>query len=225
MDRIVREILHRRKKLPSSQCMIVGLSGIDASGKSTLAEQLEVCLVNSGLNVTLIHGDGWLNLPEERYSKTNPGEHFYTHGFRFEELFLRLILPLRAQRSLWLKCNHMDQTATQYRQKIYDLRNIDVAILECIFLFQPAFAYFFDLKIWIDCSFETALERGIARGQEGLSPQDTIAAFQQIYFPAQRVHFEKDNPRDLADMILPNDPRLKQPESPSTNRYESRKMQ
>jgi hypothetical protein len=44
----------------------------------------------------------------------------------------------------------------------------------------------FDVRIWIDCSFATALERALARGQEGLPPAETIEAYQWIYIPAQR---------------------------------------
>ena len=60
-------------------------------------------------------------------------------------------------------------------------------------------------------SSETALERALQRGQEGLSPAETIRAHKTIYFPAQRLHFARDNPRAVADMILCNDPRLTSP--------------
>ena len=34
------------------------------------------------------------------------------------------------------------------------------------------------------------------RGQEGLPPAETINTFETIYFPAQRKHLARDNPRD-----------------------------
>jgi uridine kinase len=52
------------------------------------------------------------------------------------------------------------------------------------------------------------LERALARGQERLPPEATIHAYQTIYFPAQELHFTRDNPRNAATAILPNDPRL-----------------
>jgi hypothetical protein len=36
------------------------------------------------------------------------------------------------------------------------------------------------------------------RGQEGLPPAETINTFETIYFPAQRKHLARDNPRDAA---------------------------
>ncbi len=210
MEQLVRAVRNKRKSLPPSRCVIVGISGIDASGKGYIAERLAERLREDGHTVAVIGGDGWLHLPEKRYAKTNPGEHFYLNGFRFDELFQQLIVPLRTKRTVWLKANHTEQTAQHYRQKVYDLREVDIAILECIFLFQPAYESHFDLKIWLECRFETALARALARGQEGLPPEETIREFERIYFPAQRLHIERDAPRTRADIVYPND-------SPSTN--------
>lgn len=212
MEQLVRAVLAKQKAIPKTRCALVGISGIDASGKGYTAERLADALRGYGSNVVVINGDGWLNLPDKRFSKVNPGEHFYLNAFRFEELFLRLILPLRANRSVWLKANYVEETATQYRQKIYDFQNVDIAILECVFLFQPAFEHYFDLKVWVDCRFETA----IGRRQEGLSPAETASAFEAIFFPAQHLHLERDDPRGRADIVYPNDPRLNRPDSRST---------
>jgi uridine kinase len=41
-----------------------------------------------------------------------------------------------------------------------------------------------------------------------LPRDETIHAYQSIYFPAQEIHFARDDPRRSADLIVPNDPRL-----------------
>ena len=80
-----------------------------------------------------------------------------------------------------------------------------MALIEGIFLFKPQYRKHFDLAIWIDCSFPTALARAIDRAQEGLSPANTIAAYDTIYFPAQRIYLAQDKPRENADLIFEND--------------------
>ena len=45
----------------------------------------------------------------------------------------------------------------------------------------------------------------IARSQEGLSPAETVNAYQTIYFPAQKIHFERDCPQTAATAIIQND--------------------
>ncbi len=64
----------------------------------------------------------------------------------------------------------------------------------------------YDLTFWIDCSFSTALKRALARGQENLTSAETIHAYETTFFPAQRIHFARDNPRVHADYIINNDP-------------------
>jgi hypothetical protein len=80
-----------------------------------------------------------------------------------------------------------------------------VVLVEGIFLFKREHQELFDLAVWVDCSFPTALARALVRTQEGLSAAETIRAYQTIYFPAQKIHFERDNPRETADLILNND--------------------
>jgi uridine kinase len=100
------------------------------------------------------------------------------------------------------------RTASSYRPHVYDFHDADVVLLEGIFIYKRAYRPHFDLACWIDCTFETALERALRRAQEGLPPGETIEAYRTIYFPAQRLHEKRDRPREGADEIIVNDPRL-----------------
>ena len=125
--------------------------------------------------------------------------------FRFEEMFETLVLPLRENREIDLRMNFTEETATDYHEHHYQFRAIDIILLEGIFLLKKSLRHQFDLTCWVDCSFETALARAVKRCQEGLPPLETVRAFQTIYFPAQRIHFERDTPQAAADFILPNE--------------------
>ena len=148
----------------------------------------------------------------DSFSPVNPAEHFYDHAIRFEELFARLILPLKESRSCRLIAELADATdAEVYRRHTYEFADVDVILLEGIFLLKRAHRHHLDLSFWIDCTFETALERALARGQEGLSPEETVRGYETIYFPAQRIHLDRDSPRDSATAVLNNDPRIPAP--------------
>lgn len=205
---LVREVVDRRVLHAPGMALLVGLSGIDGGGKGYVASRLTAALGRAGLRAATVNIDGWLNLPQVRFDPDRPAEHFYECGLRLDELFERLVIPLRASRSLRLTMDYAEETATAYRPQIYDFEDLDVVVLEGIYLFKRAYRDRFDLAIWIDCSWETALERAIARGQEGLPPAETVRAFRTIYFPAQSLHFERDAPRGTADLIFANDDRL-----------------
>jgi uridine kinase len=198
-------ILAMRSALAPERALLVGISGIDGSGKGFVTAQLAERLRALDWNVAAVSADDWLNLPDVWINHDDPAEHFYKHAVRFDEMFERLVLPLKQSRRVDLVADCGDAKATIHRKHRYRFRNIDIILLEGIFLFKSAYRHQFDLKGWIDCSFETALERAIARGQEGLPPAETKKAFETIYFPAQQIHLARDHPREAADIVFPND--------------------
>ena len=205
---IVEKICETRRQVPAHRSVLVAISGIDGCGKGYITAKILDSLKTRKLNAVAINGDGWLNLPERRFNPHNPAKHFYVNAFRFREMFTQLILPLRARRSITIEVDFVEETASDYRKHLYEFNDVDVILLEAIYLLQPDFISYYDFAVWIDCSFETALERALARGQEGLPPQETVKAYHTIYFPAQEIHFQRDNPRSLATTIINNDPQI-----------------
>ena len=210
IEEIVRKIFERRANLSDTRSLLVGVSGIDGCGKGYLAMQLQAHLALHGMIPTILNVDGWLNLPHKRFDQNAPAVNFYENAIRLDQFFSQLVLPLRDRRSIHLEADFVEETASEYRKHTYDYRNVSVVLVEGIFLFKPQYRKYFDLAIWIDCSFPTALARAIHRAQEGLSTAKTIAAYDTIYFPAQRIHLAHDKPRENADVILENDMRFSQ---------------
>lgn len=207
-SKAVEEILTKRKALPLNRAALVAVTGIDGSGKGFVTGQIVKSLREHYAKAIGINIDGWLNLPHIRFNFENPAEHFYRHAIRFEEMFEQLILPLKANRRVHLVADYAEETANEYRKQNYDFEDIDIIVLEGIFLLKREFRKYYDLSFWLDCSFETALKRAIKRSQEGLPPEETIRAYETIYFPAQWIHFELDNPQTTADFTLNNDTRI-----------------
>ncbi len=205
---VIDSILETRRQVPIQRSILVAVSGIDGCGKGYLTAKIVDELKASGINAVGINGDGWLNLPDKRFNQDKPAEHFYLHAFRFDEMFSQLVLPLRNRRSIRIEADFTEETASTYRQHLYKFENVDVIVLEAIYLLQPAFMANYDFSLWIECSFRTALERALSRGQEGLPVQETINAYRTIYFPAQAIHFQRDNPKSLTSAIVNNDPRM-----------------
>jgi uridine kinase len=207
---VVDHLLKVRSTTPVERSVLAAVSGIDGSGKGYVSKQLGEALRAQGVRAVVINIDGWLNLPDRRFAPSNPAEHFYLHALRFDEMFSQLVLPLRDRRSLRVVTDHAEETETQYRPQVYEFEDVDVIVLEGIYLLKRAFQAYYDLSVWIECSFETALERALARGQEGLPPEDTIRAYRTIYFPAQEIHFQRDDPKSAATLTFNNDARRRE---------------
>lgn len=204
---VVDKILEVRQQVPAQRSVLVAVSGIDGSGKGYITAKIVEALHARGVRVAGINTDGWLHLPHIRFNTANPAEHFYLNAIRFDDMFAQLVLPLRGRRSLRIDVDFAEELASEYRRHTYEFEDVEVIVLEGIYLLKRAFQAYYDLSFWIECSFETALERAIARGQEGLPPEETVNAYRTIYFPAQEIHFVRDDPRGAATAIVHNDPR------------------
>ena len=205
VDKLAEKIGAVRLKVPRDRGLLVGISGIDGSGKGFIAALLEKRLLELRWNSAVLSADDWHKLPTICLNSDNPAEHFYEGGLRLDDMFEQVVRPLRDRNVIHVIADYADAKAIAYRKKRYSLRGIDIVLLEGIFLFKPAYRDHFNLKIWIDCSFASALQRAIVRAQEGLSPAETKRAFETIYFPAQRLHLEHDKPREHADVIFDNE--------------------
>jgi uridine kinase len=208
VEETVEAIQRVRGGVPARRSALIALSGIDASGKGYLAARLAGALEARGLRTAVLGVDGWLNLPHVRFDPGRPAEAFYERAIRFEEMFATLVLPFRDARACHVVADYTDEAATAYRNHTYVFGDTDVILLEGIFLLKREWRAYYDLSFWVDCTFETALERAVRRGQEGLAPAETVSAFRTIYFPAQSLHLAKDAPRAAAGHVLVNDPRM-----------------
>lgn len=201
----IEAICAKLHAVPRDHSLLVGISGIDGCGKGYVTAMLSETLEFKGFRVAVINADGWLNLPHVRFGDREPGVNFYKNALRLDEMFDRLILPLKENRSINITADFAEETATEFRPHTYIFHNIDIILLEGIFLFKKSWVDNFNLKIWIECPFETAMIRAIQRAQEGLTKAATIEAYESIYFPAQRLHFRLDAPQAASDLIVPND--------------------
>ncbi len=203
-----RLILQRRRIVPKKRALLVGVSGIDGSGKGFVGQLLDRELAAQGWKVALIGADPLQNPLTVRLSGTQPARHFYEHVLRWDELFGDVIDPLVAARGVDVEVNAIRTDVDRYYPLRWRFDDVAIVVLEGIFLFKRALVNRFDVKVWVECTFATALARAQARNQENQPPEVIERDYQRIYHAAQRLHFERDTPRALADVIVVNDPLL-----------------
>ena len=206
LQTVVDEILDARGSVPAERSVLAAVSGIDAAGKGYFTGRLVGALRDKGVRAVAINADAWLNIG--RFDPSNLPEHYYNDAIRFEEMFAGTVLPLRDRRSLRVEINYAEETSTEYERRSYEFEDVDVIVLEGIYLLKREFQAHYDRSVWIECGFETALERALARGQEGLPPDETVRDYRDIYNPAQELHFQRDNPKGAATLLVNNDARL-----------------
>ncbi|MGQ0738864.1 MAG: uridine kinase [Bacteroidota bacterium] len=189
----------------SSSAFTVAISGIDASGKGLISKLLQQDLENKGYKVANINIDPWQHPLPVRLRKENAAENVYKNIFRWNDFFEQLVFPLQKNRNIYLETTGIRSHADEYYSLVYDFSGVDILLIEGILLFKKQYLSYYDYRIWIDCSFETGLQRAIKRNIEKLETEKLVRDYQTFYYAAQRLHFERDNPVGSADLIFIND--------------------
>lgn len=208
LSEMIGNIVSEKKKFPKDS-FLIAISGIDASGKGYISKQIQEGLLKLNYTVHLENLDGWLELPEIRFSKIGAPLNFYQNAFRWDELKNLLLEPYKENKKIDFEMNYLEETWKEFQSKRVSISFVDIFLLEGIFLFRESMMGLYNYKIWIECPFETALKRALQRNQEGLKEEEIIQSYQTIFFPAQEIHIKTDSPKDKADFVYRNDSNLK----------------
>ena len=73
-------------------------------------------------------------------------------------------------------------------------------VADGVFLQRPELDDLWDLRIWLDVSFESALERAVVRDADLFD--DVRARYERRYFPGQRIYLAAVDPCSRADIVV-----------------------
>jgi uridine kinase len=181
---------------------LAAISGVDGSGKSTVADEVAARLTAAGRRVALVRLDDWRTPASVRFVADDPAQHFLDNAYRFDDLFALLVGPLVRTGRVDLVVDSYPSGADEPVQLTLRHDQVDLVVVEGIFLLKRGVRERFDRTYWIDCAAEVALARALARNQEGRPVDELRHDYQTIYQPAQRLHLERDEPLDHADLIV-----------------------
>jgi len=185
----------------------VAIDGIDAAGKTSLADELTPLIEAHGRPVLRASIDGF-HLPRaERYRQgvDSPGG-YYFDSFNYDTLIDVLLLPLGPGGDRRCRLKLFDFRTDTPLDEPYQHASVgSVLLLDGVFLLRPALNPYWDYRVFVQVDFHVALYRAIRRDQ-GLfgSRQAVVERYQRRYFPAQRRYLQTVQPHELADVIIEN---------------------
>ena len=182
--------LHNNKD--STKAQVVAISGIEGSGKRELTEKIAAALKLEGLNVAVIHTDDWEACKSIRFNIMNSPEEYYLNAYRFDEMFEQLVLPLKLFGSIKTSVDLADSESP--RRVDYDFENIDIILIEGVYLIQEAYLDLYDYSCWVKSNFDKAFKKlsesvNVEESQEAL-----VNLFEMLIKPAGQYHLYADDP-------------------------------
>lgn len=217
LQQVANEILALRSNHP----LRVAIDGIDAAGKTTLADELVPLIEKHGRPVIRASIDGFHRPRTERYRQgPHSPQGYYEDAFDYASLQAALLYPLGPTGNGW------------YRRAVFDFRTDTplatdeehsppdaVLLLDGVFLLRSELHYLWDYHIFVQVDFGEALRRAMVRDQSLFGDANAVQIrYHQRYIPGQQLYFQRDNPQERADVIIDND----DPTSPHLS-YSSRR--
>lgn len=207
MDRqcFLEQLAGRIISLPGARPQRVAIDGVDAAGKTSLADALAAPLQALGRPVIRASVDGF-HLPRQVRYRRGPlsAEGYYLDSFDYPALKASLLDPLGPGGD------------GRYRTAAFDFRQdaaVDapwqqavpnaVLVLDGVFLLRPELEGCWDLAIFLEVPFEVTLARALQRDLDLLRDEATIRQrYTQRYIPAQRYYLETCRPSERADLVV-----------------------
>lgn len=182
---------------------VVGVGGMDGSGKSHFAEDLRAYLSQT-FKVSIIHLDDFHNPKAVRHTGANEVENYLHKSINFCMFEERVLLPLTLTGKLFWEAALLDLDTDQYSNEVkYDVGPGGIVIIEGVFLFRKPWRQYIDLRIFLRVAAEIAIERGTRRDAERLG-DDVLRRYEMKYVPAQALHFAADDPEGNAEIVIDN---------------------
>lgn len=203
VELLTKEVSERqgRKKL-----FIVGISGLDASGKSTIAQKLTEKLNDRKVNVLFVSGDYFQfgrEYKEDIQEDSLALQHIH-RTINFNAMKDDLLSTLESHpQSLSLQI--VDYDVGTQRKKTFSLSYPLVVVVESIYLFQPDLLPYFDMNVFLETSFETALSRAYSRPRD-IRLYKNASGIREKYtsknFAGYSLFEKEHQPKSHADIVI-----------------------
>lgn len=183
------------------EMMLVGVDGVDGSGKTVFADELAVTL-RPRVPVERVSIDGFHKQRADRYrlGRTSP-EGFWLDSYDYDAFECGVVQPLRAGALEYLEASHDLATDEVLDGPLRRLDSPAIVIVDGIFLHRPELRDVWDFSLYLDVDFSVSVARMSVRDGSSPDPEDPG---NRRYVEGQKLYFEECAPWALASLVVDN---------------------
>jgi len=207
-NELISEIANRILNLKLPHPIRVGVSGITASGKTTLANELMEELQVRNMDVVRTSIDNFHNPRAVRYRQGKESAiGYYEDAHDYSSFKQKLLIPLGPGGNLHYETISLDLDKDEFVSTESKVAKKDtIFIIDGTFLFKKDLSNLFDYKIFVNTNFEIARKRGARREEGNFGSYDKAEEmFINRYHSASKMYLEEHLPKQTADVVINND--------------------
>jgi len=185
----------------------VAIDGVDAAGKTTLADELVAPLERLGRSVIRASVDRFHNPAAVRRRRGDGGESYFRDCFDYAGLEAALLEPLGPGGSRRYRRAIFDHRADEALHADLEIAAADAVLLfDGIFLLRPELRSHWDFSIFVNATFDVTLARARVRDRELFGSDDALRErYRERYLPGQQLYLDEVDPERLASVVIAND--------------------
>jgi uridine kinase len=203
----------------------VGIDGVDAAGKTMLAQELEPLIQAHGRPVIRASVDGFHNPARIRYQRgsTSP-EGYYRDSFNYQALVELLLIPLGPGGTLLYRSAVFDHRSDSEIPESLETAEVSAILLfDGVFLMRPELTEYWDFTVFVEAAFEVTIARAIQRdGALFGTAEEVRRRYEERYIPGQKLYLEECQPEERAMVVVdnndPSQPVVSKSKEPTTER-------
>lgn len=181
--------------------IVLGINGVDTSGKTVFAEALSVYLEHRGYQTQMLHMDDFHNIKEIRYKDNSP-EGYIDNAFDLNGIHSIINEIKRNDIDKEIKVLDLDLDTYTKKLQIKTTQNT-IIILEGVLLYRPPINSLIDYKIFLDIDFDEVLKRANIRDVPKYGAK-FLDKYRERYIPAQNIYLQKYQPKKFCDLVIDN---------------------
>lgn len=216
---IAIQILNKKQ---TNKPLLVGINGIDTSGKTIFTKELDRYLSNVGFKTQTISIDEFHNPSQIRNRDNDPITSYINNAFDIAKIEDQIMRPIASEGILDKELMLLDLEEDKFiNKKRYIVDKDTIVLFEGVLLYREPLNKYFDLRIFIHISIDELLRRAQKRDSI-LFGDAVVERYIRKYIPIQKLYIEEHNPKSISDIVIDNEDYLN-PEiikSPSYNKYD-----
>ena len=201
-------IQHLVSRILSVQCehpVRVGIDGVDAAGKTTLADELAPHVEAGGRPVIRASIDHFHHPAAVRYRRGRESpEGYYLDSFDHGALAELLLRPLGPSGSRRFRSEAFDYRHDCALDAPFETAEPDAILLfDGIFLHRPELRAHWDFSVFLQVDFSVTVPRAVRR--DAKTPADEVRRIYAVrYVPGQQLYLAAERPAARASLVVDN---------------------
>ena len=206
-SQLLNELASCIVQIEQSHPIRVAIDGVDAAGKTTLAEELVPFIQAQGRPVIRASIDGFHHPSHVRHQRgaTSPVG-YYHDSFNYQALAKWLLIPLGPQGSLEYCTVVFDYRADSERPMTLKTAETNAILLfDGVFLLRPELRAYWDFTIFVEATFEVTLARAMQRDLALFGTAEEVKQrYEQRYIPGRQLYLPECQPKERARVVIDN---------------------